>query len=509
MSGYRRRVAKTMNEAIAGAMRAVEADVPVAMADPTRPVYHFLPPAGYQNDPNGLIRHDGYFHMFYQAHPFTHGRGKGGPIFWGHARSPDLVRWEHLPMAIWPSTEHGEQRCASGSVVIGRDGQPMIFYTSMGERIRQADAPDQWAALGDKDLIVWRKHPANPVLTGAAHGDLRVSEWRDPFVFRDGEAYYMLVGGRAHRGDQALGCVTIYRALDHALTRWQFLNVLYEWPDPGIRCIECPNLFRFGDAWVLFFSYTPPPTQVAYLIGTLDEDTFTFRPDRRGELERSPMGMYAPQAMRDERGRVILFGWVRPAGWRPGGGHGWCGCMTLPRVLSLDVDGCLRQEPAEELRTLRGRHHEWRDLVLHNAGRVLDGVRGDALEIVAEFEPVSQGAYGFRVRRSADGQRAVEIRCDGDQVQLTGADPTGLFDGARDALAGADYHVPLPQGDGTSAQRLHLLIDKCVLELYVDRKECITRAIYPPLDDLGVEVFADEGRAVLRSLDIWEMKPAW
>ncbi len=37
--------------------------------DPHRPRYHFLPPANWMNDPNGLIHWRGVYHMFYQYYP--------------------------------------------------------------------------------------------------------------------------------------------------------------------------------------------------------------------------------------------------------------------------------------------------------------------------------------------------------------------------------------------------------------------------------------------------------
>ena len=38
-------------------------------SDPHRPRYHFLPPANWTNDPNGLIQWRGRYHLFYQHNP--------------------------------------------------------------------------------------------------------------------------------------------------------------------------------------------------------------------------------------------------------------------------------------------------------------------------------------------------------------------------------------------------------------------------------------------------------
>lgn len=105
------------------AARAAEAD-----ADPARPVYHFRPPSGWMNDVNGPLLHQGYYHIFYQLNPYrTDGRYG---THWGHARSRDLVHWEHLPLAVWPSTELGESSCYSGTAGFDANGRPIILYTS-------------------------------------------------------------------------------------------------------------------------------------------------------------------------------------------------------------------------------------------------------------------------------------------------------------------------------------------------------------------------------------------
>jgi len=180
------------NPAVVKAMKSVWAAVPKAAADPNRPVYHFHPPANWNNDPNGTVWYKGWHHLFYQFNPYG---AVWGNMHWGHARSRDLVNWEHLPIALWPSKEQGEDHVFSGAAIAGPDGLPWVFYTSVGTR-----PPEQWLAIPqDDDLIEWKKYPANPILTLKIHGATNVNEWRDPFLFREGGKTYMVCGGNLGR----------------------------------------------------------------------------------------------------------------------------------------------------------------------------------------------------------------------------------------------------------------------------------------------------------------------
>lgn len=64
-----------------------------------RPVVHFTPPANWMNDPNGMVYANGRYHLFYQYYPAA---PYWGPMHWGHAVTRDLLRWEHLPTALYP-----------------------------------------------------------------------------------------------------------------------------------------------------------------------------------------------------------------------------------------------------------------------------------------------------------------------------------------------------------------------------------------------------------------------
>ena len=218
------------NEAIVRATAAIQAAVPRAQTDPIRPIFHFVSPAQWMNDPNGPIYHNGYYHLFYQLNPFSDESGPRALRYWGHVRSRDLVKWEPLPIALWPSGELGEESVWSGCCTLNDLGKPMCLYTSIGEGKSAFDQAVQWAATGDDNLIKWHKSPANPVLTDALN-DRKIYDWRDPFIFRDGNKTFLVTGGHMARDRQA--AVNIYEAENPDLTQWIHRGVLFEHTDAG------------------------------------------------------------------------------------------------------------------------------------------------------------------------------------------------------------------------------------------------------------------------------------
>ena len=100
----------------------------LASYDPWYPKYHLSPPKGWMNDPNGLIYYDGYYHAFFQHNPYD---VVWGTMHWGHARSTDMLQWEHLPIALEPSLTEDIDGIYSGSAV-NDNGTLTLIYTGFG-----------------------------------------------------------------------------------------------------------------------------------------------------------------------------------------------------------------------------------------------------------------------------------------------------------------------------------------------------------------------------------------
>ena len=91
-----------------------------------RPQFHFSPKEHWMNDPNGPIFWKGRYHMFYQHNP---GAAVWGDMHWGHASSPDMIHWRHLPIALAPTHGGMDKDGVFSGCTVDNNGVPTIVYT--------------------------------------------------------------------------------------------------------------------------------------------------------------------------------------------------------------------------------------------------------------------------------------------------------------------------------------------------------------------------------------------
>jgi sucrose-6-phosphate hydrolase SacC (GH32 family) len=455
------------------AEKAVAAAVPKAAEDPARPAFHFRPPAQWMNDPNGTIFFGGYYHLFYQFNPYGDGWGN---MHWGHARSKDLVRWEVLPIALWPSKARGEDHVFSGGAMLDAEGKPVLFYTSVGD----GRPNEQWSALPvDANALAWRKNPANPLLTTTLpDGTVLGGGMRDPFPVASGGRKFMVVGGDT----ETEAVIPLYESKDPTLGIWDYLGIVWKAPKSVMEFPECPNFFPLGDKWVLLLS---PYRAVEYRIGTFDPDAPLFVHETEGKLDPSDQ-FYATNIATTPEGQTILFGWVRGFPEK----KGWNGCLAVPRLLTLGDDNHPRQHPVPALEALRGQAVSVPEIELIDSARSVEGISTDQIEVKVSLGRVDKGRTGLRLGRAG----GAEVAWNGETLMVGG------------------FSVALPEKLlKVESLDLHVFLDRSVLEVFAaDGLVAVTRAVPYRTDGPPVlEVFATGGFGKVTNLQAWPIKGIW
>jgi beta-fructofuranosidase len=433
-------------------------------------------------DPNGPVFHEGKSHLMYQFFPYW-GYEKQEIPGWGHMVSTDFVHWEHWPIAMMPEPgTYDHAACASGACVVDDQGLPTIVYTSVPPQA-------QSIAVSQDGMRAWRKHPDNPLvnpplLEGMTDG------FRDPFVWREEDGWYMIVGTAI---DKVGGAVTLHHSPD--LRNWTYLHPLCVGEDPDCMMWECPNLFPLGDKYVLvvsplLHSSSSVRSDVIYSIG--DSVDHRFVPGPWHVLDfGTHFNYYAPNSYADDQGRRLMWGCV---GVGSLAGKPWHGVQTLLRELALRPDGRLAIAPIPELAVLRGRHWHYEDLPITAPQTPLpDNASGAFLEIMARIHVGTAQAVGLDVRCTPNGEDAIAIRYDAGAGMLRAGGCSGEF-----RLL-----------DSEDTLELRIFLDGRVVEVYANGRAALTMQSHLSPKDTGIRLAAEGEGAEVSSLDIWEMASIW
>lgn len=490
--------------------------------DPYRPIYHYVNPENTLNDPNGLCFWQGRWHLFYQAYPPEDPRQH-----WGHAVSDDLIHWRDLPYAIYPNPE---ECCFSGATLVEDDRVIAIYHgTKVGNMV---------AVSSDPLLLNWEKVSGQAVIP-IANSDGSPLPYRvfDPCIWKKDGVYYSLSGGTLPHEPSGKRTRANFLLKSNNLETWEYLHPFVE----GDRFTKigddgaCPYFWPIGDRHMLLFFSHMSGGQL--LLGDYDQvrDKFVVTAHMDCNFGAfGPGGVHAPSATPDDNGGIIVIFNMNPAMDT----EGWNQIMTLPRRLTLlgeDKLGrdALKIEPAGNVESLRGKHQRITDLELPaNQEIVLDTITGNAMEIIAEidtqdspddsrlFTPMVE----LNVLRSPGKEEFTRIafyRSRGyrDWERYIGWERDKLY-AAMDSLVTIDtsYASTLPGVLSRAPEtgpvyltpdeplRLRVFIDRSVVEVFINDKQCLAVRVYPGREDsVGVSLRAQGQQALVKSLDAWQM----
>ena len=451
------------------------------------------------NDPNGLIYHNGEYHLFYQHYPHNL---SWGPMHWGHAVSTNLIDWEHLPIALYPAEDGW---IFSGSAVIDTHntagfgaGAMVAIYTLHIEGNPRSNQTQGIAHSLDNGRS-WTKYSGNPVIPMPQFEDH--NDFRDPKVDWFGSSedghWFMILTVKDE--------VWIY--VSPNLKDWELTSKFGQEHGCHGGVWECPDLFEMPvqdsneSVWVMLVSVQNGAPAggngVQYFLGHFDGKVFT-------PLEENPKtrwvdygaDFYAAVTFNHTpNDRRLLIGWMN--NWPYS--HAipaveWRGMQSFPRELILTTqegEFQLLQKPIDALET------HW-DNVIKKDDFSVDGL----LELkefsagVAEYNIVfevnqetSADYFGARVRSGEDHHTAIGYSVIEKSVYI---DRDRMGHTVPKMMPSSLHQAPIqPLRDRIS---LNILVDHESIEVWVNNGEVyLTELNYPLADNLNFELFANGG----------------
>lgn len=405
-----------------------------------RPAFHYTPEKGWINDPNGLVFDGEKYHLFAQYYPDD---TKWGPMHWAHAVSSDMLRWEHLPVALYPDKLG---MCFSGSACM-INGKIALMYTSHGDMERQSVAFTE-----DGESFV--PYIGNPVIDNNDKKD-----YRDPKLFYNDTLgkYGVAVAAGEH--------VEFFASDD--LIKWEKTG---EFSDQarvtGIH--ECPDMFPIttpdGEVvYVMVASMITPDcgNRTQYVLGDFDGRAFRItKPFDRREWIDAGWDNYAPVTYWGTD-KKIMIGWA--SNWKyadrlPTGDY--CGAMTFPRELGIiDTNRGLRLTQKPLIDSITGEYS------------VCDELPGNK----------------FRVRVRAQGDFTLTLYNDGGEKLVFGLQGNEYFVDRRFAgeCGGAteitgDYGVARRERYISGDVEMDIAFDVSIAEAFADNGTwAATTTVYP------------------------------
>lgn len=336
------------------------------LKDPWRNQFHIQPPTGLLNDPNGLIYHNGKYHVFYQWHP---NEAVHGLKYWYHLTSSDLVNWESDPRIVEPDSLYDNHGAYSGSAFIIED-KIELFYTGNHRDENHKRIPYQVRAelkskqIGDKITLI----------TGPQDG--YTDHYRDPKILFKDNKYYMILGAQRNN---LTGAAVVYTSTD--ALNWNFEYDLKTSFDKEAYMWECPDIAEVSGKDVLIFcpqgSYNTPKEltniyPVVYSVGKFNSIEGEFASEDNFQLLDHGFDFYATQTFLDEDNETTLFAWIGlPEIDYPTDKNNWAHILSIPRQLKV-IDGQLHQLPHPKLKALRNsltedfNNHETYELKIDN-----------------------------------------------------------------------------------------------------------------------------------------------
>ncbi|QOY38592.1 GH32 C-terminal domain-containing protein [Anaerobacillus isosaccharinicus] len=483
-------------------------------ADKHRPQFHATAIGHWMNEPHAPLYFNGKYHLFYQHNPMG---PYWGNIHWGHWVSDDLIHWKDQPVALAPTKgEVDPDGTWSGCAHYDENGLPVLFFTAGNHSY----LPNQMIGLarttfekdGDLNLARWEKH-LEPVIFQPEGLNLDDDGFRDPHVWKENDTWYQIVGS----GINGKGCTALLFESTNTID-WEFKGCLYvsdyqKYPQLG-RVWELPILLPLGKdsngEEKHLFIISPvgegADVEVFYWVGTWDKEIGRFSPDQEDPqlFDLGDFHFTGPSAMVDPVTKKLLL-FTIAQGERPlvyEIASGWAHNAGMPVEVYLGNDDRMRIKPVDQVETLRREKLvDLKNMTLAEVNKQLETISGDMMEIKLNFSDANEGSYGIFVRQAKD-------RSEETLFYYERTTDSFFVDRNKTTLDPLERTTGIQGGEvqlGEAPLELRLLLDKSLVEAYINELKSLTTRVYPKNDESkGMSLFGADD-LMIESLEIWSM----
>ncbi len=457
--------------------------------------FHVMPPIGWLNDPNGFIYFKGEYHLFYQFHPYE---SKWGPMHWGHVKTKDFLNWDELPVALAPDQDYDKYGCFSGSA-IEKDGKLYLIYTGVTDgEIENEHLQIQCMAVSE-DGIHFEKLK-NPIIeTDQLPPNAKREDFRDPKVFEKEGTYYMVV---ASKTKWETGQILLYESKN--LFDWTFSSVFLEGTKEQGIMWECPDFFEVDGKDCLIISPMKWPEEnnnyqnlnsSILFTGKVNWNNKQFEVGTTQEMDHG-LDFYAPQSTADDEGRRICIGWMQTWGrTMPTDtlSHQWAGTMSIPRQLNIRNNKLIQSIPSEivngfkQVEIVESKVYKQGEYLLNNDIR--EGL------ITLEFSKKKSEKFDLQIKSNESEKTVIYYDSDKNSVGLNRSESGIVIEGEEKHHLSNRYVV---LDDENVTLKLQIVLDTSSVEVFVNDGEAVlSSTIFPQEDGGKMTLVTDSGIELL------------
>lgn len=320
-------------------------------------MYHFFPPTGWLNDPNGLFEKDGVYHIYYQYSP---DEINGGKKIWGHATTLDFIKYINHDPFLYADCEWDKDGVYSGSAYV-EEGEISFYYTGnvrhLGKEYDYINSGREQNTICVKSNDGFHAQTKQLILSNKDYPSHMSNHVRDPKIVKMQNEKYMLLGART-QDDQ--GCILLYTQTKER--QWEYCLCIQTKDTFGYMW-ECPDIVLLDNE---YFLITCPQGVKKEEFRFQNEHQCGYFPlsmnleKKQYELKSFEMldygfDFYAPQTFQDAKNRTILIAWMAVPDAKFQSKEkksNWNHILTMPREL-IRKNNKISQRPLPELKQLR------------------------------------------------------------------------------------------------------------------------------------------------------------